>query len=76
VGVHRQRFVGNKTCLEPDRVLGKVKVKLSLCFNLATSHEGTLGEWTYSSTHFLTSALDGEHCIFTGTPVTKKECAT
>jgi hypothetical protein len=37
----------------------KVKVKLSLCcFNLAPNHEGVLGEWWYSSTHSLTSALD------------------
>jgi hypothetical protein len=37
----------------------KVKVKLSLCFNWAPRHEGVLGEWRYSSTHSLTSALDG-----------------
>jgi hypothetical protein len=35
------------------------KVKLSLCFNWAPRHEGVLGEWRYSSTHPLTSALDG-----------------
>jgi hypothetical protein len=32
---------------------------LSLCFNRAPHHEGVLGEWRYSSTHSLTSALDG-----------------
>jgi hypothetical protein len=37
----------------------KVKVKLSLRFNRAPRHEGVLGEWRYSSTHSLTSALDG-----------------
>jgi hypothetical protein len=37
----------------------RVKVKLSLCFNWAPLHEGVLGEWSYSSTHSLTSALDG-----------------
>jgi hypothetical protein len=37
----------------------KVKVKLSLCFNWAPCCEGVLGEWRYSSTHSLTSALDG-----------------
>jgi hypothetical protein len=37
-----------------------VKVKLSLCFNWAPRHEGVLGEWMYSSTHSLTSALDGD----------------
>jgi hypothetical protein len=26
---------------------------------LSTTREGVLGEWTYSSTHSLTSALDG-----------------
>jgi hypothetical protein len=35
------------------------KVKLSLCFNWAPRHEDILGEWRYSSTHSLTSALDG-----------------
>jgi hypothetical protein len=37
----------------------KVKVKLFLCFNWAPRHEGVLEEWWYSSTHSLTSALDG-----------------
>jgi hypothetical protein len=37
----------------------KIKVTLSLCFNWAPRHEGLLGEWRYSSTHSLTSALDG-----------------
>jgi hypothetical protein len=36
-----------------------VKVKVSLCFNWAPRHGGVLGEWRYSSTHSLTSALDG-----------------
>jgi hypothetical protein len=36
-----------------------LKVKLSLCFNKAPRHEGVLGEWRYSSTHSLTSALEG-----------------
>jgi hypothetical protein len=36
-----------------------IKVKLSLCFNWAPSHEDVLGEWRYSSTHSLTSALGG-----------------
>jgi hypothetical protein len=35
------------------------KVKLSLCFNWAPRHEDVLGEWSYSSMHTLTSALDG-----------------
>jgi hypothetical protein len=35
------------------------KVKVSLCFNWAPRHEGIWGEWRYSPTHSLTSALDG-----------------
>jgi hypothetical protein len=35
------------------------KVKLSLYFNWAPCHKGILGEWSYSSTHSLTLALDG-----------------
>jgi hypothetical protein len=38
----------------------KVKVNFSLCFNLAPRHEVVLGEWMYSSTHSLTSALGGD----------------
>jgi hypothetical protein len=39
----------------------KVKGKDSLCFSWAPHHEGILGRgrWRYSSTHSLTSALDG-----------------
>jgi hypothetical protein len=37
----------------------KVKVNLSLCFNWAPRQENVFGEWRYSSTHSLTSALDG-----------------
>jgi hypothetical protein len=37
----------------------KINIKLSLCFNRAPRPEGVLGEWRYSSTHSLTSALDG-----------------
>jgi hypothetical protein len=35
--------------------------QLALCFffNSAPRHEGVLGKWRYSSTHSLTSALDG-----------------
>jgi hypothetical protein len=32
---------------------------LSQCFNWAPRHEGVFGEWRYSSTHSLTSVLDG-----------------
>jgi len=44
------------------KVKVKVKIKLSLCFFIsAPRHEGVLGEWMYSSTHALTSALgEGE----------------
>jgi hypothetical protein len=37
----------------------KVKVKLTLCFKWAPRHEGVSGEWRYSSTQSLSSALDG-----------------
>jgi hypothetical protein len=37
----------------------KVKVKLPLCFNWAPRHKGIVGEWRYSSTHSLASALEG-----------------
>jgi hypothetical protein len=37
----------------------KTNLKLSLCFNRAPRHEGVVGEWRYSATHSLTSALDG-----------------
>jgi hypothetical protein len=38
----------------------KVKVNLSLCFfSWAPQYEGVRGEWKYSSTHSLNSALDG-----------------
>jgi hypothetical protein len=39
----------------------KVNVRWSCpyAFNWAPRHEGILGEWMYSSTHSLTSALDG-----------------
>jgi hypothetical protein len=37
----------------------EINVKLSLCFNWAPRHWGVLGEWTYSSTRSLASALDG-----------------
>jgi hypothetical protein len=30
-----------------------------LCFNCAPHHEGVLGKWLYSSTHSLTSTLNG-----------------
>jgi hypothetical protein len=33
-------------------------VQLSLCFNWAPRHDSVLGEWRYSSTHSLSSALD------------------
>jgi len=37
----------------------KVKVKVKVKFSLFLRHEGVLGEWSYSSTHSSTSALDG-----------------
>jgi hypothetical protein len=37
----------------------KVKGKVFPVLNSASRHEGVFGEWRYSSTHSLTSALDG-----------------
>jgi hypothetical protein len=37
---------------------GKIKVVPVLLFNRTPRHDGVLGEWRYSSTHSLTSALD------------------
>jgi hypothetical protein len=36
-----------------------IKVNLSLCFKLSTAPWRRIGEWRYSSTHSLISALDG-----------------
>jgi hypothetical protein len=36
-----------------------MKVNLPLCFNWPPHHEGVLEEWRYSTTHSLTSVLDG-----------------
>jgi hypothetical protein len=41
------------------RPYNKVKEKFSQCFNWAPRHGCVLGEWRYSSTHSLTSVLDG-----------------
>jgi hypothetical protein len=38
---------------------GKLKGKVDPALNKAPRHEGVLGELRYSSTHSLTSALDG-----------------
>jgi hypothetical protein len=38
---------------------GRGKSCLCAVFNWAPSHESVLGEWRYSSTHSLNSALDG-----------------
>jgi hypothetical protein len=40
--------------------------KLSLCFNWTPRHEGVLGEWRYSATHSLISALDGSEWSASG----------
>jgi len=38
---------------------GKAKGKIVPVLNQAPRHEGVFDEWRYSSTHSLTSALDG-----------------
>jgi hypothetical protein len=53
LGRHRRRW-------KDSIKMVKVKVKLPCAFfNRAPLHEGVLREWIYSSTHSLTSALDG-----------------
>jgi hypothetical protein len=42
-----------------NTVKGKGKGKVFSVLNQATRHEDVLGEWWYSSTHSLTSAVDG-----------------
>jgi hypothetical protein len=46
-------------CSSRSRRSVVLKHYLSLCFNRAPRHEGVSGEWMYSSTYSLTSALDG-----------------
>jgi hypothetical protein len=50
----------------PNIVKSKGKVVPVLLFNLALRHEGVLGELRYSSTHSLTSALDGSEWSASG----------
>jgi hypothetical protein len=57
VGILPQHYTASQQDL--DLNLHGRKVKLSLCFNWTPRHEGVLGEWMYSSTHSLTSALEG-----------------
>jgi hypothetical protein len=45
--------------VEEIQLLSYWIIKLSLCFNWVSHHESILGEWKYSSTHSLTSTLDG-----------------
>jgi hypothetical protein len=43
----------------PTRLVSYLKGKIVPVLNYAPRQEGVLGEWRYSSTHSLTSALDG-----------------
>jgi hypothetical protein len=45
--------------IHPRTAIKGKKVRLSPCFNYVPRHKGVLG-WIYSSTHSLTSALDGD----------------
>jgi hypothetical protein len=53
----KERTTMNRACA--GTIHRKVKVKFPLCFNWAPCHGGVLGEWRYSSTQSVTSALDG-----------------
>jgi hypothetical protein len=46
-------------CEHGNEPSGSIKRVKSLCFNWSSHHKGVLGEWRHSSTHSLTSALDG-----------------
>jgi hypothetical protein len=58
---HLPSFLVSLIVSGPHAALCAVKVKLPSAFSSyrAPSHEGVLGEWVYSSTHSLTSPLDG-----------------
>jgi hypothetical protein len=51
--------IADEECLLIWTVHVKVKGKVVSVLNQAPRHEGVLGEWRYSSTHSLTSALNG-----------------
>jgi hypothetical protein len=53
------RILDTGYCTQLVPVVKGKKVRLSLRFSWAPRHEGVLGEWRYSSTHSLTSALYG-----------------
>jgi hypothetical protein len=76
--------ITNSICLNPTGSSGNVNcwkirmhevVPVLLFLNWEPRHEGVLGEWRYSSTHSLTSALDGGEWLasrpgrFTGVPI-------
>jgi hypothetical protein len=55
------RYKSHSSLVYVYRIIVKGKGKVVLRFNSAPRHEGILGEWRYSSTHSLTSALgEGE----------------
>jgi hypothetical protein len=57
---HEQKHLGlPQICNYLYSSTGKVKGKVFPVLNWAPRHEGVLGEWRYSSTHSLTSALYG-----------------
>jgi hypothetical protein len=55
---NRDNFTFTFTPSNTDKVKVKSKV-IPVLFERAPRHEGVLGEWRNSSTHSLTSALDG-----------------
>jgi hypothetical protein len=55
----RINIYANNACARATNCITIKKVTFSLCFNWAPCHGGVLGEWMYSSTHSLTSALHG-----------------
>jgi hypothetical protein len=54
----KQTVKYNSRCYSKTKILSTIKGKVVAVLNWASRHEGVLGEWRYSSTHSLTSALD------------------
>jgi hypothetical protein len=48
---HTHTHTHTQTNKQTKHLHNKGKVKLSLCFNRISRHEGVLGKWKYSSTH-------------------------
>jgi hypothetical protein len=59
IDIYNAEICVSQQAVEDSRQRVKGKGKVVPVLNWAPRHEGVLGEWRYSSTHSLTSALDG-----------------